>query len=310
MVAYCTLVSAFTRLTPETYHFVSLHVDAGYSTLLHTIEGRHASPGMNSNLGVDYRLFHNNFLFSIGAEGMYQLSANRMEDLDVSIPMIDTEGDLFSMHVQVDKARDLAHMVNVNMPILFGGEWKRFYFMVGPKLSLNLYGVTSSNAEITTYGEYERYYDDFYNMPNHQFQSDQKMTSAVLPMKWNFNILAHLEIGGRIGHMFKHKQFRLNPDKVRMYLAGYVDFGLLNLHTGADGEPIFDYRETEDEGVQFYIQPLLRSNIASGQTFRNLNAGIKFTVAFEMPKRGKSYIYDSNKVDRNYRIRGGNQGLK
>ena len=136
------------------------------------------------------------------------------------------------------------------------------------------------------------------------------MSSAVLPMKWNFNILAHLEMGGRIGHMFKHKQFRLNPDKVRMYLAGYVDFGLLNLHNGADGEPIFDYRETEDQGVQFYIQPLLRSNLAAGQTFRNLNAGIKFTVAFEMPKHGKSYIYDSNKVDRNYRIRGGNQGLK
>jgi len=289
---------------------VSLHADAGYSTLLHTLEGRPASPGMNTNIGLDYRIFHNTFLFSIGVEGMYQLSANKMEDLDVMIPMIDTEGDFFNMHVQVDKARDLAHMVNVNIPILVGGEWKRFYFMVGPKVSLNMYGMTASRAEITTYGEYERYYDDFYNMPNHQFTSDQKMSSAVLPMKWNMNILAHVEVGGRIGHMFKHMQFRLNPDLVRMYLAAYVDFGLLNLVNGSDAEPIFDYRETEDKGVQFYIQPLLRSNLAAGQTFRNLNAGVKFTVAFEMPKKGKSYIYDTNKVDRDYRKRGGNQGIK
>ena len=310
MVACATLASAFTRLTPETYHFVSLHADAGYSTLLHTMEGRPMSPGMNGNIGVDYRLFHNNCIFSIGAEGMYQLSANKMEDLDVTLPMVDTEGDLFGMHVQVDKARDLAHMVNVNIPILVGGEWKRFYFMVGPKVSLNMFGLTASKAEITTYGEYERYYDDFYNMPNHQFTSDQKMSSEVLPMKWNFNIMAHAEIGGRIGHMFKHKQFRLNPDKVRMYLAAYVDFGLLNLHNAKDAKPIFDYQESEEKGVQFFIQPLLRSNLAVGQTFRNLNAGIKFTVAFEMPQHGKSYIYDSNKVDRDYRKRGGNQGLK
>ena len=309
MIAWSALAGAYTRLTPDTYHFVSLHGDAGYSALLHTISGQKPSAGMNTNIGLDYRLYHNTFLFSIGVEGMYELNANRMDDHDEAIPMIDTEGQYFNMHVHVDKSRDLAHMVNLNIPILFGGEWKRFYFMVGPKLSLNMYGSTSSNAEITTYGEYERYYDDFYEMPNHQFASNQKMGSAQLPLKWNFNILAHVEIGGRVGHMFKHKQFRLNPDKVRMYLAAYADFGILNLHKSHSGSPIFEYRET-DKGVQFYIQPLMLSTLADQAVFRNLNVGIKYTVAFEMPQHGKSFIYDYNKVDRNYRKRGGNQTIK
>ena len=103
LVAYSALLSAYTPLTSETYHFMSLHGDAGYSALLHTISGQKPAVGMNANIGVEYRLFHNNFLFSAGVEGMYELNANRLEDLDVSIPMIDTEGDLFDMHVLVGK---------------------------------------------------------------------------------------------------------------------------------------------------------------------------------------------------------------
>lgn len=305
----CVSASAFTSLTSETYHFVSLHGDAGYSSLLHTIAGQKPAVGMNTNIGADYRLFHNNFLLSVGVEGMYELNANQLDALDVSIPMMDTEGDLFDMHVLVNKSRDLTHMINLNIPLLVGGEWGRFYFLVGPKVSLNLYGATSSTAQVTTYGEYDRYYDDFYDMLNHQFVTGQAMSSGTMPLQWNMNVMAHLELGGRINHMFKYKQFRTNPDKVRMYLAAYVDFGLLNLHVNSGGAPIFEYRET-DQGVQFYIQPLLVSNMSDGATFRNLNVGIKYTVAFELPQHGKSYIYDYNKVSRDYRKRGGNQGIK
>gem|GEM_PF-1417052 len=305
----CICANAFSKLSPETSHFISLHGDLGYSALLNTIPGQQHAPGLNTNIGADYRLFHNNFLFSIGLEGMYDLNANMLDEHDESIRMRDTEGDIFNMHVHVDKSRDLTHMVNLNLPLLFGGEWGRFYFLMGPKFSLNLYGSTSSVAQITTYGEYERAYDDFYDMPNHQFVTGQQMGSATMPMKWNFNIMAHLELGGRVSHMYKHKQFRLNPDKIRMYLAFYADFGILNLHVSNGGAPLFDYRETE-QGVQFYLQPLMCSAIAENAIFRNLNIGIKYTVAFELPKPGKSFIYDYYKVGRNYRKRGGTQSLK
>lgn len=310
MALSCISASAFTRLTAETAHFVSLHGDLGYSSLLHTIAGQKPAVGMNTNIGLDYRMFRNNFLFSVGLEGMYELNANQLDKLDVSIPMVDTEGELFDMHVLVDKSRDLSHMVNINIPLLVGGEWGRFYFLLGPKVSLNLYGATSSSASVTTYGEYDKYYDDFYDMINHQFVSNQPMSSATLPMKWNMNIMAHLEMGGRVNHMFKHKQFRINPDRIRMYVAAYVDFGLLNIHTTSGGAPIFEYRETEDKGVQFYIQPLLLSSMSDNAVFRNLNVGIKYTIAFELPQHGKSYIYDSSGKGNVNVIRGGNQGIK
>lgn len=302
-------IRAFTRLTPETHHFVALHGDLGYSALLHTIPGQRAAAGVNANMGIDYRFFRNNFILSVGAEGMYELNSNNLKAVDMTVPMMDTEGDIFNMHVMMDKSRDRSHMVNLNIPLLIGGEWKRFYFLLGPKVSINMYGSTSSKAEYTTFGEYERYYDDFYEMPNHQFESGRKMSSSSIKMKWNFNILAHAEIGARIGHMYKHQMFRLNPDMIRMYVALYADFGVLNLHSASKTDVgTFGYRET-DEGVQFYVQPLMLSNLASGAVFRNLNVGVKFTVAFELKQNSKSYIYDYHRVERNYRRRGGTQAI-
>lgn len=302
-------IRAFTRLTPETHHFVALHGDLGYSALLHTIPGQRAAAGVNANMGIDYRFFRNNFILSVGAEGMYELNSNNLKAVDMTVPMMDTEGDLFQMHVMMDKSRDRSHMVNLNIPLLIGGEWKRFYFLLGPKVSINMYGSTSSKAEYTTFGEYDRYYDDFYEMPNHQFESGRKMSSSSIKMKWNFNILAHAEIGARIGHMYKHQMFRLNPDLIRMYVALYADFGVLNLHSASKTDVgTFGYRET-DEGVQFYVQPLMLSNLASGAVFRNLNVGVKFTVAFELKQNSKSYIYDYHRVERNYRKRGGTQAI-
>ena len=302
-------IRAFTRLTPETHHFVALHGDLGYSALLHTIPGQRAAAGVNANMGIDYRFFRNNFILSVGAEGMYELNSNNLKAVDMTVPMMDTEGDLFQMHVMMDKSRDRSHMVNLNIPLLIGGEWKRFYFLLGPKVSINMYGSTSSKAEYTTFGEYDRYYDDFYEMPNHQFESGRKMSSSSIKMKWNFNILAHAEIGARIGHMYKHQMFRLNPDMIRMYVALYADFGVLNLHSASKTDVgTFGYRET-DEGVQFYVQPLMLSNLASGAVFRNLNVGVKFTVAFELKQNSKSYIYDYHRVERHYRKRGGTQAI-
>lgn len=306
----CVCVCAQKRLSSETLHGVYFNGDMGYSALLHSIPNQPVSAGMNANIGLGYKLFKDKFIFTAGVEGAYQLNANDLKNMDFEIPMIDTEGDAFKMHVLVNESKDYTHMLNLNIPLLFGGEWGRFYFLIGPKIALNLYGAATSSAVYTTYGEYDDYYDDFHDMPNHQFESNKKMSSGTLPMKWNMNIMAHFEIGGRVGHYYKYKIFRTNDDKVYMYLAGYVDFGILNIHAAQPGKPIFEYKDTPDKGLQFYIQPLMTSSLSDNAIVRNLNVGIKYTIYLPTKPAGKSYIYDWNKIGRDYRKSGGNQSFK
>ena len=306
----CASVCAQTKLAPEIHHFISINGDLGYSALLHTIENHPASNGLDAHIGLAHRYYYNHFSMTVGAEVAYQFNTNRINDMDFPITMRDTEGDIFQMHVQVYNSHDRTHMINLNFPVLFGGEWSRFYFLVGPKVAINLYGSAYSEAEYTTTGEYERYYADFSNMENHQFVSHNTMESGVLDMKWNANLLAHVEVGARVDNFYKYRTFRLNPDLVRMYLSAYMDFGVLNLLPAQQHKAIFDYRDTEDKGLQFYIQPLMLSNLANDAVVRNLNVGIKYTIAFEIPQKGKSHVYDYDKDERDYIKRGANQSIQ
>ena len=299
--------NAHTRLTPETHNYVTVHGDLGASVLLHNIPNQKPGAGMNGIIGVDYRLYHNNFLFTIGAEGMYNLFVNPLDNVHDTLMMNDTEAQLFGMNVLVKSSRDRAHMVNVNVPVLVGGEWGNFYFLVGPKLSLNLYGATSSSALATTYGDYDRYYDDFYDMPNHQFETNKPLESGMIAMKWNMNVLAHVEIGGLFQTVKKHRGYTRYAEKVRTYLSVYADFGVLNLRSSQGGNPIFGNRETDQGEVQFYVEPLLTSDLSDGKIFRSLSIGVRYTVSIPMPERGKSYKYNHKRSSVLNRKRRGTQ---
>lgn len=266
---------------------------------------------MNAAIGCGYRYNRNNFVFSVGIEGSYCFTAFNISNLDFLLPMRDTEGDLFDMRIRVSRSRDVTRMADICIPVLLGGEWGRFYWMAGPKLAISVYGSAYSRAEYTTIGEYDRYYDDFQNMPDHQFVSDQITESELLPVKWNMDVRAHLEIGARLDRFNRYKGFHAKKAETRMYLAVYADAGLLNLRSEAGNIPIFDYKETPDAGLQFFIQPVMRSSLTDRTFVRNIHAGIKFTVAFELQQRGKSYKYDDSSLLRRASLkRGGNQALK
>lgn len=309
-LVYSVMGFAFTRLNAETEHYVTFNGNLGYSTLLNSIQGQSASPGLDTELGVGYRIFHNDFVFATGLGFSYNLYVSKQPIVDTKIDMLDTEGDPFKMHVYVAHCKDLAHAVNLNLPLLVGGEWGRFYFLAGPKIAYTVYGLTTAKAQCTTSGIYDRYYDDFFDMPNHQFESEQEITNeGTKKLKWNINLMAHAEVGWCINRSFMPKKYNVQPEKVTWFVSLYADYGLLNINSVPnDAQSTFYYKQT-DEGVKYYVTPLLLSKQAYNEAFHNLNIGVKFTVLLQLPIAPKQFIYESNKNTRDWK-RGGTQAIK
>ncbi len=301
---------AFTRLNAELEHYLTLNGNLGFASLLNSIEGQPVSPGMDTELGIGYRVFYNDFVFATNIALSYNLYSSSHRMVNTHIDMLDTEGDPFKMHVYVNNGKDLTHALNLNLPLLVGGEWGRFYFLVGPKFAYNVYGTVNTTADCTTSGVYERFYEDFYNMPNHQFRNEQQITTEETPkLKWNFNLMAHAEIGWSINTGYLQKKINNEPQKITWFASLYADYGLLNINTVPNGATdLFYYKET-NEGVKYYLTPLLLSSSASGAVFNNLNIGVKFTVLFQMPIAPKAFIYEASKNTRDWK-RGGTQAIK
>lgn len=301
---------AFTRLNAETEHYVTFNGNLGYANLFNSIKGQAATPGLETELGAGYRIFHNDFLFTTGLGLSYNFYSGSQPIVITDINMIDTEGEPFNMHVYVSHQQDFTHAVNLNIPLLVGGEWGRFNFLVGPKIAYTLYGATSAKALCTTSGIYTRFYDSFSDMPNHSFETEQEITNGgYQKLKWNINLIAHAEIGWRIGGEQLAKKYNVQPEKVTYFISLYADYGLLNLNSvPADAENTFYYKQT-DEGVKYYVSPLLLSQPAYNARFNNFNIGVKFTVLLQLPVAPKQYIYDGTKNTVNWK-RGGTQAIK
>lgn len=309
-LAYSVLGYAFTRLNADKEHYVTVNANLGYSTLLNSIPDQKAIPGMDAELGVGYRIFHNDFLFATGLGLSYNLYVNEQKMIDTHIDMLDTEGDPFKMHVYVSHCKDMTHAVNLNLPLLVGGEWGRFYFLVGPKVAYTVFGNTSAKALCTTSGIYERFYDDFYDMPNHKFETEQEIgDEGISKLKWGLNLMAHAEVGWCINRSYMPKKYNVEPEKITWFVSLYADYGVLNINAvPKDATDLFYYKQT-DEGVKYYVTPLLLSQQADKAAFNNLNIGVKFTVLFQLPIAPKQFIYDGNKNVRDWK-RGGTQAIK
>lgn len=285
MFGFTQGLGAFTRLTPEQRHFLSVDGSLGYASLTNNSPELQSGSGMAATIGVGYRLFRNNFLFSTGVEGYYMLNAHSMSDTKLTVDMFDTEGDPFRMMADASDGSDICHSVSVNLPLLFGGEFRRFYFLVGPKLSYNLWGQAESKGILTTRGDYDRYIGEFENMPNHYFET-RPITSGAQKLSWNLDILAHAEIGARLGDVIFLTGADIPKPKHRYYLAFYVDYGLLNIRTSTPSGNRLECVQSDPttEPPRFVLTPAVMSNEMGDATIHQYSFGIKATILFELPQ--------------------------
>ena len=297
-------VYAHTKLAPEKHHFMWASADFGYATLLNYSTKSVPNPqGFSPALSGGYRIYYNNFILQTGLSVRYGYYRYMIADDHITLSMLDTEGDSFQMHALVRDCKDVSHMIDVGIPVSVGLERNKFYFLVGIKPTFVFFGQAKSEALLTTYGEYDRYVDDFVSMHNHSFVDDNPIASDWLKIPFNFDITGHIEIGLRLDEFNTTAGFQSIKGKLRYYLAVYAESGrLLNFGEKPKNENhLLRYEQLPGEELKFYVTPALRSAEMQSASINPMTIGVKFTCLFALPDEPRQKIYDAtnSKVQRN-----------
>lgn len=280
----CLNANAYTRLNPEFQHFILIDGALGYSSLYNHTDSMPSGNGVSPYLGVGYRLVYNKFLFATGLEAHYLYNAYSTSGAKRSINMLDTEGDPFRLHVDATDGNDWVHAVNLNIPVLLGMEYRRFYFLAGPKLSLNVWNQMQTQAIAVTTATYEQYIGTFENMPNHMLDT-YPVESKNLSADWDLDIITHLEVGMRLGDVSFETGADVPKPKQRFYIALYADYGLLNLNGAEAKYSRLDYEQVAGQPLRIFLTPALMSKEYSGVRVNQWSVGVKATVLLELPKQ-------------------------
>ena len=234
---------------------------------------------------------------------------------------MDLGGDPFDYVYQVKDRKDGYSNFAVQVPLMIGVQHKKFYMLAGVKVGYNLVSKTHTSALITTYGAYIET-PNIYNAPEYQFFTDlpKNFTNTAQFAKLTMDL--SLEMGGRIGFLTFDKGFDVPKRPIEYRLAGFVDYGLLDMHVpGAQAALItptsYDINPSSPGYVYkgtSMVDNLKMNDVMSTAGFarsvNNLTIGIKFTVLFQLPKAGACLLCTDNYYQGSINVGNGGGGMK
>ncbi|MDR1592736.1 MAG: OmpA family protein [Prevotellaceae bacterium] len=276
-------------------HYLGGWVYTGYSAMLHQMYSTSTLGGIGTGFGGGYQLKKDNFLLNAGLEFTFLNSATRVESLDGSVPMQDTQGKDLEYFYTFHSYKDRQHAGYLHVPVLAGMQIDRYYFLAGVKAGLPLFATYGGTARLSTYGIYEQYIDPFdpIYLNNHYFIDDVKLKDKGAS-SLNLNVAASVEFGVELNKFIKNKAFRKNKNQPRLRAAVFADYGLLNINGFApssarplDQEAPVRPSITEKDKVGISTVSLLAAGRAEDVNVNPLLVGVKGTVFIDITKPPK-----------------------
>ena len=167
------------------------------------------------------------------------------------------------------------------MPLRVGGTFNGFYFLVGPKIGINVLSLAKTSGKHTSTGYFPQDIGYLSEMPHHSFVKDKAGSDNTrFNGKLNFNLAASAEFG---------VNFILSNTLLQeLRLAVFADYGVLNINstnyisTANTTNSVFVYIPATDQvGLDPNIikyNPLLTSNLKP--SVNPFIAGLKVTLLF------------------------------
>ncbi len=259
----------------------------GYAAILNNTPDAHLIGGCGVGLGLNYELRYKRFLFQTGVGFDFLNSVTRLNDFSRTRPMLEPYS---TMDYQYDfrRYRDIQNMGNLSLPVLFGAEFGKVFFLAGAKLSYPVIGNGKAKTNLTITAIDQEFIDPMQNMPNHHL-TDYKL-SGNNKIAYNFNTSLVAEVGIDLDQWLAYKPKRKRGQRNRKktfkeclhYRASlFAEYGLLNSNNFASNQPANgEWLTFAQEGVDANLSA---SAVASqSEKLNPLFVGAKFTIQYEV----------------------------
>lgn len=279
-------------------HFISLSGQFGEHSWVGDVPSATLSSsfGLGTGLGVSYELKVDHFLLSLGVTGNYSHSTffsheaveKKWNDADLGghTPTVDGVRGNFTYVYDFFKRQDAYQNVTVQVPLMLGGTWNKFYFLLGAKFeTFTLWGKWNTSAAYNTYGAYDAILgEELRHMPEHGFFDKELTDEFSSSASFNLNVLASAEIGA---WLVPEQKYSFSRAKTIYRVGAYVDCGALNAYDFSDSRAPYitpnQYVENNPDAMRKLELVDLLSTDARTDLVLPFELGVKFTVMFRLP---------------------------
>lgn len=253
------------RIVAQYPHHLLLWGGVGYAGLTNDVADMHNVGGLGTDLGIGYEWQHKKLLLHTGVGFQYFGPAWKKDNFIFEQDRVDSESQVYTARYYFQENRERIHLGYINIPLMIGMNIKRFYFLAGGKVGLNVYGKSRMDNVTVSTGDYGEFIDDFENMPNHGF--DEYVFESDYPVSLNVN----LALGAEAGITFKPEE---TDSRLSYRVALWGDYGVLNVQNKTYNEELLWMTDNSF--------PMLNSLIrtAGSAVVHPLSFGLKLTLVW------------------------------
>lgn len=318
-------------------HLVSMYGGVGYSGLLGTYGPQTFTSdeefGFSSSfsdkfigggggiIGVNYELWHKRFIFAVGPEiRMFSSQSNLTYQTDYYRSDYEYFDQLTMLqHYNFTKFSETQGMYQLMVPILFGGQFDKVYFLAGAKIGTTFAGTWKHRGDLTTSVTELLAIDDFENMPTHFLTMSNHLDEHPLyngtakgKNKWGLDATLSAEVGVNLNEFFSEDWNAENEKKAHPWhlrAAFFIDYGLPIMRaTGWTDNGEYNYGDIASVAEDGYIcqmygedypgyistNSFYQSRYADkNKKLSSLLVGVKFSAVLQLtkPKTPNPQIY-------------------
>ena len=283
----------------EVVSYFNLGIRLGYAAMMDKFKGQYLGAGTvntsnayqqlkggpGAGLNLTYNLEYGHFLFETGLDLRFLNSTSAYgftaERTDLTYP-----GTKY--YYMFDNLRETRNMLEVGLPVMFGAQFSRYYFLLGAKVH---YGVPMGYSQKGKYdivvddpGLLEPYGMGIYGLkdvPTNQpmkFRQPDLSIAAEVGIDLDEWLQAQPDPKAKKGKIKPGQRLPFGREHIHYRVGLFAEYGVLNTNGTKKANPV---EFVEDNALVQKSNTLLALN---GNTkLNNLFVGAKFTIQFEVP---------------------------
>lgn len=308
-------------------HCLGIYGGAGYSNFLHDVEDSKTPGGGMGMFGIQYMLKkhkpgnmspRNMFTFSIGIEPQFLNSSTTLNEFHYQGPWLYQDADKavnMGCDIAFTKYKEQHNSFRVAVPLMFGGQFGRYYFQAGAKAGVGLLGGYHTNGLATVTLTDPQLIDEIVEVPTHNVTTRDVKSHGKL--NFDLDVTVSGEFGVVMDEWMPADALMIGKRKHKMpmsYRLGmFFDYGVMNLNPNLDNKIMFGNAKSDqltnfvyadgtqkagpydgaDANILSNFESVAPNSILASDRWRNAKAlnslvvGAKFTVLFQVSPQPK-----------------------
>ncbi len=291
----------------DIHHSLGVWGYAGYSSLFQNVTNDDFSAkslgGFGGGVGLGYQLQYKHLLFNTGLEYEHYNSLTRFSSANSgsfskTFPMMPYPS--MSYTYNFDKFADKSAVGYLQLPVLFGGEWGRYYFLAGPKVGFNVLGKSSTSAFMTTTIVDDELIEPLTEMENHTLVNNRFEQGAKEKMSYGLDLTLAAEFGIYLDEWIhkkpqkgQKKEDKSFWDNLRYRIGIFADYGVLNIQNSKNavaGRELPVLFNDPKQPLDVSMVPMLSIERAQSVKVNPFIVGVKLAIFYELPRKQKKML--------------------